>query len=130
MPPGQLLSLLWLFALLNYLYCDLVGLMDSELLRQYLSGRVGGVHLTQGFLLGASALMEIPMAMIVVSRVARRRGNRWANLAAGTVMTLVQAATLLRGPLTGYYLFFSVVEITCTVVIVGRAWTWRPLADR
>lgn len=35
------LSLLWLFALLNYLYCDLIGLMDPELLKQFLAGNAG-----------------------------------------------------------------------------------------
>jgi len=27
-----LLSTIWIFAALNYLYCDVIGLMDSELL--------------------------------------------------------------------------------------------------
>jgi MFS family permease len=120
------LSLLWIFVLFNYLYCDLVGLMDSELLRQYLTGRVGGMDLDQGFLLGASVLMELPMAMILVSRLAPERVNRWANVVAGGVMTAVQAATLLAGTPTAYYAFFSVIEIGCTLLIVRSAWTWHP----
>ena len=33
-----LLSTLWIFAILNYLYCDIMGLMDVNLLKQYLTG--------------------------------------------------------------------------------------------
>ena len=38
------LSTLWVFALVNYLYCDIVSLMDPELLRQYMTGNIGGIH--------------------------------------------------------------------------------------
>src|SRR5258706_4538425 len=40
------LSTLWIFVMLNYLYCDIVSLMDSELLKQYLTGNVDGLDLT------------------------------------------------------------------------------------
>lgn len=120
------LSLLWVFALFNYLYCDIVGLMDSTLLRQYLTGQVDGLSITPGFLLGAAVLMEIPIAMVVVSWLARPRVSRLLNIAAGTIMTLVQSATLLVGTPTIYYAFFSAIEIACTTLIVWHAWKWRP----
>jgi hypothetical protein len=119
------LAAAWVFVVLNYLYCDVLGLMDAHLLRQYLTGRVGGLAVTGGFLLGASVLMEIPIGMVLVSRVAGYRVNRPANLVAGTVMTVVQAASLFAGTPTAYYIFFSVIEIACTAGIVRCAWTWR-----
>lgn len=119
------LAILWIFVVFNYLYCDLMGLMDSGLLRQYLTGHVNGMDISQGFLLGAAVLMELPMAMIVVSWLARDRVSRWANVAAGAVMTVVQSASLFSGTTTAYYLFFSVFEIGCTALIVRSAWTWR-----
>jgi MFS family permease len=119
------LSTLWIFAALNYLYCDVVGLMDRELLRQFLTGNVDGIPVTQGFLLGASILVEIPIAMVLLSRFLPYRANRWANIAAGTIMTAVQSATLFVGIPAPYYLFFSVIEIATTVVIVWLAWNWR-----
>jgi len=42
-----ILSTLWIFATLNYLYCDVVGLMNPDLLRQYLTGSVNGIQMTQ-----------------------------------------------------------------------------------
>lgn len=125
-----LLSTLWVFALLNYLYCDVVGLMDSGVLKGYLAGNVSGLHITPGFLLGATALMEIPMAMIVLSRVLRFPVNRWANIIAGVIMTLVQIATLFVGSApTGYYIFSSVFEIAATALIVVLALRWRTPAS-
>ena len=123
-----ILSTLWIFATLNYLYCDVVGLMNPDLLRQYLTGSVNSIHITQGFLLGAGILVEIPMAMVLLSRVLSYRANRWANVAAGSVMTVVQCLTLVLTP-PAYYIFFSIIEIACTAFIVWYAWTWpRPEA--
>jgi Family of unknown function (DUF6326) len=119
------LSTLWIFAALNYLYCDVISLMDPELLPLYLRGNVNGLELTPGFLLGAAILIEIPIAMVLLSRVLPYRANRWANIAAGTLMTAVQSATLFVGAPAPYYLFFSVIEIATTVLIVWFAWTWR-----
>jgi hypothetical protein len=120
-----LLSTLWIFAMLNYLYCDVISLMDPELLKQYLTGNVGGMHITQGFLLGAAVLMEIPTAMVLLSRVLGYQANRRANIIAGCIMTVVQFATLLFGSSPAiYYLFFSTLEIACTTLIVWFAWTW------
>ena len=110
---------------LNYLYCDIVTLMDPELLPQYLRGNVNGLEFTPGFLLGAGILVEIFIAMVLLSRVLPYRANRWANIAAGALMTAVQSATLFVGIPAPYYLFFSVIEIATTVVIVWLAWNWR-----
>ena len=120
------LSLLWVFTVLNYLYCDVVSLMDARLLRQYLEGNVGGMAISQGFLLGASVLMEISIVMVLLSAILPEKSNRWANFAAGIITSLVQIATLLMGKPAPYYLFFSVIEISTTVYITWVAWKWRP----
>lgn len=118
------LSTLWIFATLNYLYCDVVILMDPGLLRQYMAGNLGGIQISQGFLLGAAVLVEIPISMVLLSRILKYRANRWANMVAGIVMTAVQLLSLLVKTPALYYLFFSVIEITCTAVIVWYAWRW------
>jgi len=120
-----LLSTIWIFAALNYLYCDVISLMDSELLKQYLTGKVNGMEFTQGFLLGAAILIEIPIAMVLLSRVLRYSINRWTNIIAGLMMTLVQSASLFAGAPAMYYLFCSVLEIAATVMVIWIAWNWR-----
>lgn len=122
---ATLLSSLWLFAILNYLYCDIIGLMDPYLLKQFLGGSVAGMDISQGFLLGASILMTIPISMVLLSRILVDKVNKWFNIIAGTIMTLVQFATLVFDTPTIYYLFFSILEISCTILIVGIAWKWE-----
>ncbi len=114
------LSTLWVFVLFNFLYADVMGLFDPKLSSQ----------LTQEALLAASFLMEIPIAMVLLSRVLKDRPNRWANVMAGGFMAVVQAATLFvgSGP-TAYYVFFSAIEIASLLFIVWTAWRWaQPVA--
>ena len=119
-----LLSTLWIFAILNYLYCDIMGLMDVNLLKQYLIGSVNGMEMNENFLLGAAILMEIPIAMVLLSRILNYKANRWANIMAGIIMTVIQTATLFAGEPTKYYIFCSIIEIGTTMAIVWFAWKW------
>ena len=119
-----LFSTLWIFVMFNYLYADLMGLMDASLLRQYLTGQVGSLAITPPFLLAAAVLMEIPIAMTLLSRVLPHRANRIANIVAGIVKTLAVLLSLGMGTPTLYYAFFAAIEIACTSAIVVLAWRW------
>jgi hypothetical protein len=63
--------------------------------------------------------------MVLLSRVLNYRANRWTNISAASFMTVVQTATLFIGWPAPYYLYLSIIEITCTVLIIGYAWKWR-----
>ncbi len=120
----ELLSVLWIFVTLNYLYCDLIGLMDSSLLNQYLLGNVEGLEINESFLFYAGVLMELPIAMVLLARILKKKINCWANIFAGSVKTMVMIATLFVGTATQYYLFFACIEISTTIFIVGYAIQW------
>lgn len=120
-----ILSTLWIFLLGTYAYSDITGFMDAALLNQYLAGEANGVRLTEGFLLGGAILMQIPIAMILVSRVLKHRLNRIANITAAALMGAVQLATLFVGSPTLAYMYSSVVIIGGCAYIVWYAWTWR-----
>ena len=122
----SLLSLLWIYLLMNFLYCDVVGLHDGELLTTLLDGRAGTIAITPTFLLLASALMTVPISMILVSRLAPRTGNRIANIAAGLFMIVVQVSSLFSGAAPSpSYVFFSAIEIAGLAVIVVLAIRWK-----
>jgi hypothetical protein len=120
------LSLLWIFALLNYLYADVVALFAIA------GSREPFEPLPSWALMGSAVLMEIPIAMIVVCRLFPFRANRLANLIAGVILTLVNGFLTFVAPLVGMgrppafaeYLFFATIETVCTSVIVWKAWTW------
>jgi hypothetical protein len=126
------LSLFWIFALLNYLYADVVALfaiVGSPNLAD-------APHLPPWALLGSAVLMEIPIAMIVACRLLPFRANRLANIIAGTILTLVNGSLTFIPPLVGArtpalpeYLFFATIETVCTSVIVWQAWTWSGVED-
>jgi hypothetical protein len=120
------LSLLWIFALLNYLYADVVALFAI------VSSRHPFQPLPQWALMGSAVLMEIPIAMIVACRLLPFRVNRLANIIAGAVVTLINGFLTFVPPLAGWgrppafaeYVFFATIETVCTLVIIGQAWTW------
>src|SRR5271168_1146697 len=89
------LSLFWIFALLNYLYADVVALFAIA----------GSQHsfkpLPPWALLGSAVLMEIPIAMILVCRLLPFRANRLANIIAGSLLTLVNGFLTFVAPLIG-----------------------------
>lgn len=120
----EILSALWIFVTLNYLYCDLMGLMDANLLKQYLNGNVDGLAINETFLLYAAFLMELPIAMVVVSKIVNKTANCWANIVVGSIKTSVMIATLFIGTPTKYYLFMASIEIATTLFIVGYAFNW------
>ena len=123
------LSLFWIFALLNYLYADVIALfaiVGSPNL-------VDAPHLPPGALMGSAVLMEIPIAMIVACRLLPFRANRLANIIAGAILTLVNGFLTFVLPLTNgdfrdpvypAYVFFATIETVCTSVIIWQAWTW------
>src|SRR5215467_3572736 len=128
------LSVLWIFALLNYLYADVVALFAIA------GGDVGSPAgsrnsfdpLPPWALMGSAILMEIPIAMILASRLLPFRANRRANILAGFLLTLVNGFLTFVAPLLGWgkppafpeYLFFATIETVATSVIIWQAWTW------
>jgi hypothetical protein len=120
-----ILQTLWIFVMFNYLYADVLGLHDSAVLKDLITGQAGSLQIDQGFLLGAAILMETAIVMVLLSRVLKYGANRWANIIAGTIMTAVQFSTLFIGsPPALYYIFFSIIEIACTSLIVWYTWKW------
>jgi hypothetical protein len=111
------LSALWLFAMLTYTYGDVVTLMDPV--------KHGSVQLTEGFLLGGSIFMMIPITMVLLSRILNYRANRWTSIIAGTIMTVTLPVTLFVAVPTMYYTFFTVIEVISTALIVWYAWRWN-----
>ena len=111
-----LLSTLWIFAMFNYIYADILTLMDPEVMQEMMTGTVGGIVMTQEFLLVGAILMETAIVMVVLSRVLKYKINRWANIISGVIHTAAVFLSLFVGTPAMYY--------TCTLLIVWYAWKW------
>jgi len=115
------LSTLWIVVMFNMVFADIVGFMNPGALEQIMNGATG-FEITQELLLVFAILLEIPIAMILLSRVLSRRANRVANIAA-SVITLV----FIVGAGSGYlsYIFFATAQAVCLLLIVWNAWRWQ-----
>jgi len=120
-----LLSTLWIFLVVNFIFCDVFTLMHSEDLKNLLKGSIDGVQITQTFLLCFAVVMEISMTMILVSRFLKPKYNRILNIIFGVILAIVQTGSLFVGNVTLHYAFFSVVEIATCIGIVWIAWNWK-----
>lgn len=72
------LSTLWIFVMFNMVFADIVGFLNPGTLENMIAMRP-----PPALLLLFSVLLEIPMAMIVLSRALNYRANRWADIIAG-----------------------------------------------
>ena len=116
-----LLSTLWVFVLINMIYADIIGMLRPgyiELLDSI------SKQLTSGTVLTFSILMEVPILMILLSRILPRKTNRIANFIAIPISILYVIYGGLDNPPISY-LFFASVEIIAMFVICYFALMWK-----
>ncbi len=118
---GTRISTLWIVVMFNMAFADIVGFIQPGAL-QGVAGP-GGVPITQGLLLVFALLIEIPIAMIFVSRILNRRANRWANTVAAVITSVfVVGGGSMELP---FYAFFAAAEVACMALIVWSVWARR-----
>jgi hypothetical protein len=77
---------------------------------------------TQGVLLGTSILLAVPALMIFLSLALKPVINRWMNILLGVFYALVMLVSMPGS--WWFYLFFGVIEIVLSLLIVWCAWKW------
>jgi Sec-independent protein secretion pathway component TatC len=124
MSLGTKLSTLWIVVMFNMVFADILTFIKPGALQTLWAGQAG-VHITQGVLVAFALLLEVPIAMIFVSRVLKPGPNRWAN----TVAALITTAFVIGGGSVDtqhlYYVLFAAVEVACMALIVWSVWTRR-----
>lgn len=110
------LSTLWVFVMVNILAADIFSFMLQA------GAQKAQVHVSQEMMLAFAVVIEIPIAMIILSRVLGHRANRLANIAA-SVITI--AFVVAGGSLDLHYLFFATAEVAAMVYMIWAAWTWK-----
>lgn len=117
----DLLSTLWIFVLFNVVFRDIHELFRPGFLAEMMTGTVNGVQMSEVTLLLGGVIVEIAVAMVVLSRVLRYRVNRWANIIAG-VITIAVIMANGAGDLDDT--FFVTIEGVALLFIVWYAWKW------
>ena len=109
-----LLSALWIVVMINVLSADIFSFMLG-------SAGETAVAVTPWIMFAFAVIHEIPIAMIILSRVLKRSVNRTLNcIAAGITAVYVIAG----GSATPHYIFFALAEVICLIFIVIRATCW------
>ena len=117
------LAALWASLMFCYVYGDYFGLYVPGKLAGMLAGRMDPLGaVTQGVLLGTSAMMAVPALMVCLSLLLRPVVARWSNVVLGLVYAAVMLMTM-SGAWT-FYLFFGVIEVALSLTISWTAWRW------
>ncbi len=117
-----LLSTLWIVVMINMLKADVLSLFipgaTEELAKTSAST---GAPIPQ-LMLGGAIMMEISIAMIILSRVLKYGVNRWANI----IVSLITIAFVVGGGVSyPHYIFIAAVEVICLLLIIWLAWKWH-----
>ena len=116
------MAALWTSVMFCYIYADYFGLYVPGKLDGMLAGQIAPLGpATQGVLIGTSAMLAIPSVMIFLSVALSPPVNRWVNVIAGVLYTIIILVTMWDWP---YAIFYGVIEIILTTLVVWYAWTW------
>jgi Family of unknown function (DUF6326) len=113
---------LWSSVMFFYIYGDYFELYQPGKLQEMIAGRMVFGVVSQAVLLGMAAVMVIPSLMPFLSLVLPTRVNRWMNIVFGVLYSVIMILVIRGG--WHFYIFFGLIEITLTVLIVWYAWTW------
>jgi len=115
------LSTLWIFVLFNIIFLEFHKFLQPGYIGEVMTGIVNGTQLTQGVLLLGAIVLEIPIAMILLSRLLKYRVNRWAN----TIAAAITIAGVIGNASTDLdNIFFSTIAVVFLLLIVWYAWKW------
>lgn len=121
--PRILLSILWVFIILNFFARDIHELGRPGMLEQMMSGTIDGVVITEMLMLLGGIMIELPILMTVLALLLPHGINRWANIGVG-VLTMVMIVSMnLKPDLDN--VFFMGIQLIALIAIVGIAWQWR-----
>jgi hypothetical protein len=116
-----LLSTLWIFVLINMIYADIIGMLRPgyiELLNQM------SQKLSSSTVLIFSVLMEIPILMILLSRILSINLNKIANYIAVPISIVYVIFGGLDNPPVSY-MFFATIEIFTMLFIFILSYKWK-----
>lgn len=115
-----LLSTLWIFVMLNMIFADIVGFISPGFFEE-----INGMSeiLTEPTLLIFAVLLEIPIAMVLLSRILGQKANRWAHAIAVPLTILFVVG---GGSASLHYFFFATMEILAMLTALYVAWRGAP----
>jgi hypothetical protein len=123
------LSVLWIATMFLYIYGDYFELYVPGKLSSMLAGNMLPLgQVTQGMLVGTSAMLAIQALMTFFSLVAPPALNRLVNIVCGLVFSAIVGLVITQGGWI-FYKLLGVVEIGLLLTISSLAWKWPRQTD-
>jgi hypothetical protein len=116
------LSTLWMFYLFNVIFRDIHEFVEPGFIEQIMTGTFNGIQITEELLLFGGFVAEVPISMVLFSRLLPYGANRWANIIAA-VITL--GFEINNGTTDLDDTFHMVIEMAALSFIIWSAWRWR-----
>lgn len=128
-PIRSKLSALWVAAMFLYAYVDILAFYKPGTVDGILEGRVWTLDISQGWALGALALMAVPTLMVVLSLTLPAPAARWTNVVVAALFVLVSISNAVGE--TWIFLWLgAAVEAALLLLVVRYAWTWPRRLER
>lgn len=118
-PVRILLSVTWVCLALIYLLGDVLRIYAGD----FTPGKISGVKITQGMMLGISAMMVIPILMVFLTLVVGHPAIRWANIIAAVFFFIFNLFGLPSYP-GAYDKFLLIISMGFNALTVWTAWQW------
>lgn len=117
-----LLSTLWIVVMFNMLKADILSLNIPGAVEEVAKTAASAGASIPQLMLGGAIMMEISIAMIILSRVLKYGINRWANI----IVSLITIVFVVGGGASyPHYIFIATIEVICLLLIIWFAWMWR-----
>lgn len=114
------LSLLWIIVMFNMVFADVLSLYipgSHEVVKEF----AGDISIAYLMLAGA-IIHQIPVFMILLSRVLKYSLNRRLNIGVA-IFTIIYVVGW--GSLFPHYIFLAGAEVLCLWAIIWISWKWK-----
>jgi Family of unknown function (DUF6326) len=126
-PARVKLAAMWCSLMFFYVYGDYFELYQPGKLTAMLGGNSAVGPVTQGSLLGISAVMWLPSLMPVLVLVLPAPVSRWLSIVVAMLYALI-VVLAIRGS-WNYYMIYGAIELLLSAGIIWSAWQWPRRAD-
>lgn len=114
---------LWLFIILNIIFRDIHQMTLKSHLEMLLTGYYNGTGITESIMLMGAFIVNIPIGMLLVSLLVKRKLSRVLNIIAASLVPII----LLTSPPTDMDdIFHLLVELIAVIAILVTGVKWKP----
>lgn len=119
-----LLSTLWVVLMLNMIYVDVLA-QNIPGIREEMLAFAGETPIPQ-LMFFAAIVIEIPILMVLLSRLLKWGISRWVNMGAAVLMIAFVVGPEIGNPAVNpHYLFMGAIEVLCMIGVIVVAWQWK-----